>query len=151
PGSEAQAGSRDLPARLKDGGTRARTVVVQIAGRGHQSHPPGATTSVLPRYWARTSMTSPWSCFDGPPVRSPLSAFAISVSLVKIYNALGLATLAFHALLSVFLAPTWLGPWRGLAVGSAYLFVSWFVCGVYLSDIIHMGIAHRALDYKERF
>jgi sn-1 stearoyl-lipid 9-desaturase len=73
------------------------------------------------------------------------------VRFVKTYNAVGCATLAFHALVSALLAPQWLGPWRGLAVGFAYLAISWFVCGLYLSDVIHMGIAHRALDYKEWF
>jgi stearoyl-CoA desaturase (delta-9 desaturase) len=33
----------------------------------------------------------------------------------------------------------------------AYLIVCWFFAGVYLSCVIHMGIAHRALDYKEWF
>jgi fatty-acid desaturase len=70
---------------------------------------------------------------------------------VKIYNLAGIATLALQAVLSVVLAPPWLGPWRGLAIGMGYLLVSWFVAGLYLSDVIHMGITHRALDYKEWF
>ena len=70
---------------------------------------------------------------------------------MKIYNLVGFATLAFQALLSAYLAPPWMGPWLGLAVGMGYLLVSWFVCGVYLSDVIHMGIAHRALDYRPWF
>lgn len=70
---------------------------------------------------------------------------------MRIYNAVGYAILACHALLSAVLAPAWLGPWWGSAVGCAYLVVSWFVCGVYLSDVIHMGIAHRALDYEAWF
>jgi len=59
--------------------------------------------------------------------------------------------LVLHALLSAFLAPPWLGPWLGLAVGCGYLLITWFVCGIYLSDVIHLGIAHGALDYKEWF
>jgi fatty-acid desaturase len=70
---------------------------------------------------------------------------------VRSYNAVGYAILALHALVSALLAPAWLGPWWGCAVGCAYLAISWFVCGVYLSDVIHMGIAHRALDYQEWF
>jgi len=70
---------------------------------------------------------------------------------MKIFNLVGYAALAFHVLLSAFLAPPWLGPWWGMAVGFAYLLFSWFLAGIYLSDIIHMGIAHRALDYKEWF
>lgn len=70
---------------------------------------------------------------------------------MKIYNAVGFATLALQVLLSAYLAPPWLGPWWGIVVGFGYLLVSWFVAGVYLSDVIHLGIAHRALDYKEWF
>ncbi len=43
------------------------------------------------------------------------------------------------------------GPWVGLAVGAAYFVACWFIGGVYLSCVIHMGIAHRALDYKAWF
>ncbi len=68
---------------------------------------------------------------------------------MKIYNLAGIATLALQAVLSVALAPPWLGPWRGLAIGLGYLLISWFLAGLYLSDVIHMGITHRALDYKE--
>jgi fatty-acid desaturase len=70
---------------------------------------------------------------------------------MRIYNLLGYSALALHVLISALLAPPWLGPWWGMAVGFAYLLVSWFLAGLYLSDIIHMGIAHRALDYKEWF
>jgi stearoyl-CoA desaturase (delta-9 desaturase) len=38
-----------------------------------------------------------------------------------------------------------------MAIGFSYLLISWFLGGLYLSDVIHMGIAHRALDYKEWF
>ena len=49
------------------------------------------------------------------------------------------------------MAPPAIGPWDGLAIGAAYFVVCWFVGGVYLSCVIHMGIAHRALDYKAWF
>lgn len=70
---------------------------------------------------------------------------------MKIYNVLGFAALALQILLSAVLAPPWLGAWGGIGVGLAYLLVSWFIAGVYLSDIIHLGIAHRALDYRPWF
>ena len=70
---------------------------------------------------------------------------------MRIYNVLGFALLALQLLISAFLAPAELGPWWGMVVGLGYLFVSWFIAGVYLSDMIHLGIAHRALDYKEWF
>lgn len=49
------------------------------------------------------------------------------------------------------MAPPWLGPWLGLAAGLGYLLFVWFVAGVYLSNVIHMGITHRTLDYKDGF
>jgi stearoyl-CoA desaturase (delta-9 desaturase) len=38
-----------------------------------------------------------------------------------------------------------------MAIGFGYLLASWFLAGVYLSDVMHMGIAHGALDYQEWF
>jgi len=70
---------------------------------------------------------------------------------MKIYNVLGFALLALQLLISAFLAPPELGPWWGMVVGLGYLLISWFIAGIYLSDMIHLGIAHRALDYKEWF
>lgn len=70
---------------------------------------------------------------------------------MKIYNAVGYACLLIYAAASFYLAPAHLGPWAGLAVGMAYLVACWFFAGLYLSCVIHMGIAHRALDYKEWF
>ena len=70
---------------------------------------------------------------------------------MKIYNVLGFATLALQLLLSAFLAPDSIGPWWGMVIGFGYLLISWFIAGVYLSDMIHLGIAHRALDYKVWF
>jgi len=70
---------------------------------------------------------------------------------MKVYNAAGYAIIALYALLCAAFAPPHLGPWAGLAVGALYFVVVWFVGGLYLSAIIHMGIAHRALDYKEWF
>jgi sn-1 stearoyl-lipid 9-desaturase len=70
---------------------------------------------------------------------------------MKIYNAVGYACLILYAAASALLAPAHLGPWTGLAVGMAYLVACWFFAGVYLSCVIHMGIAHRALDYQDWF
>jgi stearoyl-CoA desaturase (delta-9 desaturase) len=70
---------------------------------------------------------------------------------MRIYNAVGYACLLIYAAASAYLAPAQLGPWAGLAVGMTYLVVCWFFAGLYLSCVIHMGIAHRALDYQEWF
>jgi fatty-acid desaturase len=70
---------------------------------------------------------------------------------MKTYNVVGFGAIAFLLLLSATLAPEWLGPWWGMAVGFGYLLIFWFVGGIYISDILHMGIAHRALVYKPWF
>jgi fatty-acid desaturase len=36
-------------------------------------------------------------------------------------------------------------------MGGAYLIFCWFMGGLYLADVLHLGIAHRSLDYKEWF
>jgi len=70
---------------------------------------------------------------------------------VKIYNVAGYSIIAVYALACVVFAPPAIGPWMGLAIGAAYFIACWFVAGVYLSCVIHMGIAHRALEYREWF
>jgi fatty-acid desaturase len=70
---------------------------------------------------------------------------------VRIYNVLGYGIILVHGMLSALTAPAGLGWASGLAIGLAYLTVHWFLAGVYLADVIHMGIAHRALDFKPWF
>jgi len=70
---------------------------------------------------------------------------------VKIYNVAGYSIIAVYALACVVFAPPAIGPWMGLLIGAAYFIACWFVAGVYLSCVIHMGVAHRALEYKEWF
>ena len=48
-------------------------------------------------------------------------------------------------------APAHLGPWTGLLIGAVYFIFCWFLGGLYLADLLHLGIAHRSLDYKEWF
>ena len=48
-------------------------------------------------------------------------------------------------------APAHLGPWTGLLISGVYFIFCWFLAGLYLADVLHLGIAHRSLDYKEWF
>src|SRR5580765_7441172 len=48
-------------------------------------------------------------------------------------------------------APTQWGPGIGMLIGVAYFISCWFLAGLYLADVLHLAIAHRALDYKEWF
>ena len=70
---------------------------------------------------------------------------------MKSYDVVGYLLIVLYALACVAVAPPALGPWGGLAVAAGYFLVTWFIGGVYLSCVIHMGIAHRALDYKPWF
>ena len=70
---------------------------------------------------------------------------------MKIYNVSGYAFIVFYALACMAVAPPALGAWGALGVAAVYFLACWFVGGVYLSCVIHMGIAHRALDYKPWF
>jgi len=77
---------------------------------------------------------------------SPLLGVAL-----KSYSAIGYLVIVFYMLACMYSAPAHLGPWAGLFIGTAYLVFCWFLCGLYLADILHLGIAHRSLDYKEWF
>ena len=70
---------------------------------------------------------------------------------MKTYNLIGYLIIVLYILACMFFAPPHLGPWAGLFIGGVYFVSFWFLCGVYLADVLHMGIAHRALDYKEWF
>jgi sn-1 stearoyl-lipid 9-desaturase len=70
---------------------------------------------------------------------------------MKSYNFIGYFIISAYALACLYFAPAHMGPWTGLLIGSAYFIAFWFLCGVYLADVLHLGIAHRALDYQEWF
>jgi fatty-acid desaturase len=70
---------------------------------------------------------------------------------MKIYNAIGYLIILLYALACMYSAPAHLGPWAGLLIGAVYFIFCWFLAGLYLADILHLGIAHRSLDYKEWF
>ena len=70
---------------------------------------------------------------------------------MKSYNAVGSAIILFYGLGCMATAPAALGPWLGLLVGASYFLGCWFLAGVYLADVLHLGVAHRALDFKPWF
>jgi fatty-acid desaturase len=70
---------------------------------------------------------------------------------MKSYNLIGYSIILFYLLGCMYFAPAHLGPWAGLLVGGAYFIFCWFFGGLYLADILHLGVAHRSLDYKEWF
>jgi fatty-acid desaturase len=70
---------------------------------------------------------------------------------MKIYNLVGYFIILSYMLACMYFAPPHIGPWTGLLIGGAYFLVFWFLAGVYLADVLHLGIAHRSLDYEEWF
>ena len=70
---------------------------------------------------------------------------------MKIYSAIGYAIIFSYMLACIYAAPTHLGPWMGMLIGGVYFVFCWFFGGLYLADVLHLGIAHRSLDYKEWF
>ena len=70
---------------------------------------------------------------------------------MKSYNAVGYAIIAMYAAACMLFAPPHLGPWLGLAIWAVYFGVFWYLAGVYLADVLHLGIAHRSLDYNANF
>ncbi len=70
---------------------------------------------------------------------------------MKIYNLTGYTLIAIHVLASGAAAPAGWGFVLGAAVGFLYLLFIWFLGGLYLSDVMHMGIAHKTLAFKEWF
>jgi fatty-acid desaturase len=70
---------------------------------------------------------------------------------MKLYNLVGYFIVLAYAVACVVFAPPQLGPWGGLLIGGTYFLVFWFLAGLYLADVLHLGIAHRSLDYKGWF
>jgi len=70
---------------------------------------------------------------------------------MRVYNVAGYALVTAHVLVSVVMAPPALGRWWGLVFGTLYLAFIWLLGGLYLSNVLHLGIAHRALDFKAPF
>jgi fatty-acid desaturase len=70
---------------------------------------------------------------------------------LRAYNVFGYTSLLLYALVAVLLAPASLGPWNGLLIAMLYVTALWFIGGLYVSDILHMGITHRALDFRAWF
>lgn len=70
---------------------------------------------------------------------------------MKSYNLSGYALLILHGLFSALAAPQGWSIGLAVAVGMIYLLLIWFFGGLYLSIVLHMGIAHKALVFKRWF
>jgi fatty-acid desaturase len=72
-------------------------------------------------------------------------------AIVKIYSAWGYLVILSYFLACIFAAPAQMSHWTALAISGSYFLFCWFLGGLYLADVLHLGIAHRALDYQEWF
>ncbi|MBC7690573.1 MAG: hypothetical protein H7222_02300 [Methylotenera sp.] len=69
---------------------------------------------------------------------------------MQICNIVGCSIIAAYLLASLHFGLANLSPWTGMVIGGVYFFC-WFLAELYLPDVLHLGIAHRSLDYKEWF
>lgn len=70
---------------------------------------------------------------------------------MKIYNFTGYSLILIHVVVSGWAAPEHWGFFLGATIALLYLVFIWFLGGLYLSDVMHMGIAHKTLAFKEWF
>ncbi len=70
---------------------------------------------------------------------------------MRSYNILGYTIILFNILAAGLFAPSDWSFLAGAAVGFLYLSVLWFIGGVYAANILHMGISHKTLHFKEWF
>lgn len=70
---------------------------------------------------------------------------------MRVYNVTGYSVIAIHLVASGFAAPKQWGFLFGAAIGLLYLVFVWFFGGVYLTNVLHMGIAHKTLACKKWF
>ena len=70
---------------------------------------------------------------------------------MRVYNVTGYSVIAIHLVASGLAAPKQWGFPFGAAIGLLYLLFVWFSGGVYLTDVLHMGIAHKTLAYRNWF
>ncbi len=70
---------------------------------------------------------------------------------MKPYNAYGFGIIFLYLGACMLSAPPEWGPWWGLLIGALYFVFIWILGGLYLADVLHLGIAHRSLDYKVWF
>jgi fatty-acid desaturase len=70
---------------------------------------------------------------------------------MSIYNVSGYILFLLHVVVGGLLAPPEWGFVAGALGAFAYILFVWFLAGIYLTDVVHMGIAHGALDFRPGF
>jgi len=70
---------------------------------------------------------------------------------MKSYCMIGWSLIAIHVAVAAVLAPAGWSAAGAALFAAAYLVLIWAVSGLYVANILHMGIAHRALEFKTWF
>lgn len=70
---------------------------------------------------------------------------------MKSYNIIGYTIIFLNIIAAGLFAPTGWSFIAGAVVGFAFLLYIWFLGGLYASNILHMGIAHKTLHFKHWF
>jgi stearoyl-CoA desaturase (delta-9 desaturase) len=70
---------------------------------------------------------------------------------MKIYNLIGYGLLALHLLGSGITARPDRSFGSGVFIGFSYVLFIWFFGGMYISNVMHMGIAHKSLAFRPWF
>jgi fatty-acid desaturase len=70
---------------------------------------------------------------------------------MKSYCVIGWSLIVMHIVGAAVLAPADWGMAAGALFGAVYLSFIWLVSGLYVAHILHMGIAHRAIEFKPWF
>ena len=70
---------------------------------------------------------------------------------MKVYSVSGYLLIILHMVAGGLTSPAEWSFLTGASGALLYLLFVWFLAGIYLTDVIHMGVAHRALDFKPGF
>ena len=70
---------------------------------------------------------------------------------MKIYSLIGYGMLALHLLGAGLTARPGRSFGTGVMIGLGYVMFIWFFGGMYISNVMHMGIAHKSLAFKPWF
>jgi stearoyl-CoA desaturase (delta-9 desaturase) len=70
---------------------------------------------------------------------------------MKIYNVYGYLIIVAYLAAGVASAPNSMKPGTAFLIAATYFIFCWFLGGLYLADVLHLGIAHRSLDFQEWF
>jgi stearoyl-CoA desaturase (Delta-9 desaturase) len=70
---------------------------------------------------------------------------------MPVYNVVGYSVITLYLLAAGVAAPLQWGFAAGAVGGFLYLVLLWLIAGLYIPNVLHLGLAHRALDFRRWF